>query len=51
MAAASVSGAQSKGCNVYIKHCALYDQEDMNAGSTVWVDEEALREDYVAAFK
>ncbi len=51
MAAASVAGAQSKGCNVYIKHCALYDQEDMNAGSTVWVDEQAMRENYFEAFR
>ncbi|MBP5255259.1 MAG: glycoside hydrolase family 3 C-terminal domain-containing protein [Lachnospiraceae bacterium] len=51
MAAAAVSGAQSKGTNVYIKHCALYDQEDLNAGTTVWVDEQTMRENYLAAFK
>ncbi len=51
MAAASISGAQSKGTNVYIKHCALYDSEDMNAGTTVWVDEQTMRENYLAAFK
>lgn len=51
MATAAVAGAQSKGCNVYIKHCALYDQEDMNAGTTVWGDEQTLRENYFAAFK
>lgn len=51
MAAASISGAQSKGTNVYIKHCALYDQEDLNAGTTVWVDEQTMRENYLPAFK
>ncbi len=51
MAASSVSGAQSKGLNVYIKHCALYDQEDMNAGTTVWVDEQTMRENYLVSFK
>ena len=51
ISAASVSGAQSKGINVYIKHCALYDQEDMNAGTTVWVDEQTMRENYLVSFK
>lgn len=51
MAAASIAGAQSKGTNVYIKHMALYDQEDMNAGTTVWVDEQTMRENYLVSFK
>ena len=51
MAAASTAGAQNKGCNVYIKHFALYDQEDMNAGTTVWVNEQAMRENYLSAFR
>lgn len=51
MAAAATGGAQSKGTNVYIKHAALYDQEDMNAGTTVWVDEQTMRENYLTAFK
>ena len=51
MAAAAVSGAQSKGTVVYIKHMALYDQEDMNAGTTVWVDEQTMRENYLVSFK
>lgn len=49
--AASVSGAQEKGVNVYIKHFAFHDQEATHAGSSVWMDEQTMRENYLASFK
>ncbi|MBR1813315.1 MAG: putative Ig domain-containing protein [Lachnospiraceae bacterium] len=49
--AAAVKGAQEKGVNVYIKHFAFHDQEATHAGSSVWMDEQTMRENYLASFK
>lgn len=50
MAAAEVKALQSHGCNAYIKHFALNDQETNRSGLGVWVDEQALREIYLKPF-
>ena len=44
MAAEEVIGLQSHGCNAYIKHFALNDQEKQRSGIQVWSNEQALRE-------
>ena len=51
MAAAVVSGAQSKGCNVYMKHFALNDQEDNRGGLATFATEQAIRENYLKVFE
>ena len=51
IAAAVVSGAQSKGCNVYIKHFAMNDQETQRQGLGTFASEQAMREIYLKPFE
>lgn len=44
-------GIQSKGVYVYNKHFVLNDQENNRAGIATWVNEQALRENYLRAFE
>lgn len=46
-----VIGMQSKGCYVTMKHFALNDQESYRHGVSVWCNEQALREVYLAAYE
>ena len=53
MAAAVISGAQSKGVACFVKHFALNDQEtarDLN-GVLTWANEQAIREIYLKPFE
>lgn len=50
MAVAEVIALQKHGCNAYIKHFALNDQETNRAGLGVWLDEQTLREIYLKPF-
>ena len=49
--AAEVSGIQSKGVYVYLKHFAINDQETARDGISVWTNEQAAREIYLQAFE
>ena len=51
IAAAVVSGAQSKGCNVYLKHFAMNDQETDRSGLGTFNSEQAMREIYFKPFE
>lgn len=51
MAAAEVTALQAHGCNAYIKHFALNDQETNRAGVGIWLNEQALREIYLRPFE
>lgn len=51
MGAATVSGAQSKGAMVTIKHFALNDQETNRMGVSIFASEQAIREIYLKAFE
>lgn len=51
MSANLVQGLQSKGCNAYIKHIAVYEQQANRVGLTVWVNEQTLREIYLRPFQ
>ena len=51
IAAAVVSGAQSKGCNVYLKHFAMNDQETDRTGLGTFNSEQAMREIYLKPFE
>lgn len=51
MAADLVKGLQSKGCNAYVKHLAVYEQQANRVGLTVWVNEQTLREIYLKPFQ
>ena len=53
MAAAVVSGAESKGLICYVKHIALNDQETTRDGKVlfVWADEQTIRENYTKVFQ
>ena len=51
MGAATVSGAQSKGAMVTIKHFALNDQETNRMGVNIFAGEQAIREIYLKAFE
>ncbi|NRG41084.1 glycoside hydrolase family 3 C-terminal domain-containing protein [Rathayibacter sp. VKM Ac-2835] len=46
-----VSGAQSKGVLVFIKHMALNDQETNRIGGSIFTNEQAMRELYLAPFE
>ncbi len=49
--AAEVSGIQSKGVYVVMKHFAFNDQETGRDGISVWTNEQAAREIYLQAFE
>ena len=49
--AAETLGIQSKGVYVYNKHFVLNDQENNRAGIATWINEQALRENYLRAFE
>lgn len=51
MGAGVVSGAQSKGTLVFIKHFALNDQEVNRLGLAVFSNEQAVRQTYLAPFE
>ncbi|MBQ8137676.1 MAG: glycoside hydrolase family 3 protein, partial [Clostridia bacterium] len=48
---AETRGIQSKGVYVYNKHFVLNDQENNRAGIGTWINEQALRENYLRAFE
>ena len=50
MAATQVAALQAHGCNAYIKHFALNEQETQRAGVSVWLNEQTLREIYLKPF-
>lgn len=50
MAATQVAALQAHGCNAYIKHFALNEQETQRAGVSVWINEQTLREIYLKPF-
>ena len=50
MAAKEVAALQAHGCNAYIKHFALNEQETQRAGVGVWLNEQTLREIYLKPF-
>ncbi len=50
-AANVVTGLQSKGCNAYVKHVAVYEQQNNRVGMSVWLNEQSLREIYLSPFK
>jgi len=51
IAAAVVKAAQSKGCNVYLKHFAMNDQETDRTGMGTFNSEQAMREIYLKPFE
>lgn len=50
MAAMQVAALQAHGCNAYIKHFALNEQETQRSGVGVWLNEQTLREIYLKPF-
>jgi len=51
MAAATVTGAQSKGVVVTVKHFALNDQETNRVGGAIFANEQSIRELYLQPFE
>ena len=51
MAVHEVNALQAKGCNAYIKHFALNEQEDNRNGVSIWLNEQTLREIYLRPFE
>ena len=51
MLASEVRGLQNRGVIVFAKHFALNDQERNRYGVSVWSNEQAIREIYLAAFE
>ena len=49
--AAVVSGAESRGLNVWVKHNFMNDQESNRNGLCTWVSEQAMREIYMPMFQ
>ena len=49
--AAVVSGAESRGLNVWVKHNFLNDQESNRNGLLTWCSEQAMREIYMPMFQ
>ncbi len=47
MAAAEVTGIQSKGVYVFMKHVAMNDSETSRCGVSVWANEQTIREIYL----
>ena len=50
MAACEVKALQSHGCNAYVKHFAMNDQEAQRAGISIWATEQTIREIYLKPF-
>lgn len=46
-----VISLQEKGCNAYVKHFALNEQETQRNGVSVWLNEQTLREIYLRPFE
>ncbi len=46
-----VIGMESTGCYVTLKHFALNDQESYRHGVSIWSNEQAIREVYLAAYE
>lgn len=51
LCAAEVKGMATKGCNAYIKHCFLNDQEKNREGVCTWANEQTIREVYLRSFQ
>ena len=51
MGAESVRGAKNAGVYCYLKHLAVYDQEEYRDGLYTFLNEQALREIYLKPFK
>ena len=51
MATEEVKALQAHGCNAYIKHFALNEQESQRNGVQIWVNEQTLREIYLRPFE
>ena len=51
MAAYEVKALQAKGCNAYMKHFALNEQENQRFGGAVWLNEQTLREIYLRPYE
>jgi beta-glucosidase len=51
MGASAVSGIQSTGTSVFIKHCAMNDGDTNRGGNTCWADEQAIREIYMRPYE
>ena len=51
MVACEVKALQSHGCNGYIKHFALNEQETQRNSICVWLNEQTLREIYLKPFE
>ena len=51
MAVEEVKAIQAKGCNAYIKHFALNEQENTRNGVSIWLNEQTLREIYLRPFE
>ena len=51
MAVNEVNALQAKGCNAYIKHFALNEQEQNRNGVSIWLNEQTLREIYLRPFE
>lgn len=49
--AAETRGIQAYGCNVYLKHCVLNDQERSREGICTWANEQTIREVYLRSFQ
>ncbi len=47
----AVSGIQSTGTNVFIKHFALNDGDTNRGGNTTWANEQAIREIYLVPYE
>ncbi|MCY8342153.1 glycoside hydrolase family 3 C-terminal domain-containing protein [Bacillus haynesii] len=51
LSASEVTGVQSKGTIVYMKHFALNDQETNRIGGAIFANEQAMREIYLKPFE
>ena len=51
MASMLTHGLQEKGCNAYVKHLAVYEQQANRVGLSVYCDEQTLREIYLKPFE
>lgn len=51
IAAAEVAGAQDQGIYVYLKHFVVNDQDSKRGGMYTWLNEQALREIYLAPWE